>query len=101
MSALDDTGTIAAPVCPLCEAWAVTVSLDDVSWPLAGLLVEQAIDEHVDEHVRIGSATTSTADPRPERARSPRRVLADTNRNGPAGVDAGGLVSVTCEQGGR
>ncbi len=51
MSALDDRGTIVTPVCPLCESWSVTVSLDDVAWPLAGLLVEQAIDEHVDEHV--------------------------------------------------
>lgn len=51
MSGLDDTGTIVSPVCPLCEAWAVTVSLADVPWPLAGLLVEQAIDEHVGAHL--------------------------------------------------
>ncbi len=52
MTGLDDLGTIAPPLCPLCEGWAVTVDLDDVPWPEAGALVEAAIDEHVESHSR-------------------------------------------------
>lgn len=56
----DDGGTIVSPVCPLCEAWCVCANLDDVPWPLAGLLVEQAVGEHVAEHVDLGDSRVET-----------------------------------------
>lgn len=50
MSGLDDTGQV-VQFCPICEAWQVDADVSVLGWPLAGILVEDAIGAHVDEHL--------------------------------------------------
>lgn len=61
-------GLVQGP-CPLCDAWQVEVRYADVDWPLAGLLVEHAIGEHVAEH------TDDSPRPAPMRGPLSRRPL--------------------------
>lgn len=71
MSGLDDTGRI-VQFCPLCEAWQVDADVSVLGWPLAGILVEDAIGEHVDE---------CTSDPRVETMECGCVLRLDDRRN--------------------
>lgn len=102
MSGLDDTGRI-VNLCPICQAWSIEASVDVLGWPLAGLLVEEAIARHVDEHLGVTVQALSCGcvlridEPRDLAHLTPcsglHRQIAQTNRSAHSRIIVGPVVT--------